>query len=130
MTVCTARDTPSAILIGPRLGPRPSLGRIEIRVGDIVRLGSHLDVRTVGHARHALSAVIERATSDVVVDMGALESIDAAGLGMLTALHLRCERSGFRLLLTNCPREIRRVLAVTRLNRVLHVDRSNVALSA
>ena len=49
--------------------------------------------------------------------------IDAAGLGMLTAAHLRAERAGHRLVLRNCSDEVRRVLAVTHLNRVLHIDR-------
>ena len=62
--------------------------------------------------------------------MGALEIIDAAGLGMLTAAHLRAERAGQRLVLRNCSNEIRRVLAVTRLNRVLHVDRGHLGLTA
>jgi anti-sigma B factor antagonist len=97
---------------------------------NVVILGSHLDVRNVGAERNALYDVVETATGDVVVDMSHVESIDAAGLGMITALHLRCERSGMRLVLRNCPREIRRVLAVTRLNRILHLDRRHVGLSA
>ncbi|MEJ7628155.1 MAG: STAS domain-containing protein [Nocardioidaceae bacterium] len=96
----------------------------------MVKIGSHLDVRTVGLARATLYSVIEDAVGDVEIDMSDVESIDAAGLGMLTAAHLRCERSGQRLILRNCPREIRRVLAVTRLNRILHVDRAHVQLSA
>jgi len=95
-----------------------------------VTLGSHLDVRNVGMARASLYAVIEDASGDVVIDMANLESIDAAGLGMITAVHLRFERSGRRLVLRNCPREIRRVLAVTRLNRILHLDRAHLRLSA
>ena len=67
---------------------------------------------------------------DVVVDLGALEIIDAAGLGMLDAAHLRAERAGHRLVLRNCSNEIRRVLAVTRLNRILHVDRGHLDLTA
>jgi anti-sigma B factor antagonist len=95
-----------------------------------VKLGMHLDVRTVGAARALLYTVIEESGGDIVLDLTGLESIDAAGLGMLTAVHLRCERAGHRLVLRNCPREIRRVLAVTRLNRILHVDRAHVQLSA
>jgi anti-anti-sigma factor len=97
---------------------------------NIVKLGVHLDVRTVGSARDLIYSVIEESGGDIVLDMTSLESIDAAGLGMLTAAHLRCERAGHRLVLRNCPREIRRVLAVTRLNRILHVDRAHVRLSA
>lgn len=99
-------------------------------IKDTIQLGAHLDVRTVGAAREQLYEVIGESGGDVVIDMAALESIDAAGLGMLTAVHLRCERAGHRLLLRNCPRDIRRVLAVTRLNRILHVERAAAALSA
>ncbi|MGH3472579.1 MAG: STAS domain-containing protein [Nocardioidaceae bacterium] len=93
---------------------------------DTVRLGSHLDVRNVAHIRTTLDEFIERATDDIVIDMTSLELIDAAGLGMLTAAHLRCERSGHRLILVNCSMQVRRVLAVTRLNRILHVDRQHL----
>ena len=91
---------------------------------DKVKLGTHLDVRNVSQVRATLHAAIERAAGDVVVDLRGLEMIDAAGLGMLTAAHLRAERAGNRLVLRNCSNEIRRVLAVTHLNRVLHIDRS------
>ncbi|MDX6307521.1 MAG: hypothetical protein QOI06_567 [Nocardioidaceae bacterium] len=96
----------------------------------VVKLGPQLDVRTVAAARNALYSVMADATDGVVLDMSGVETIDAAGLGMLTAAHLRCERSGHRLVLRNCPPEIRRVLAVTRLNRILHLDRADVPVSA
>ena len=97
---------------------------------DLVTVGSHLDVRSVGEFRTRLTAVQDSATGDVVVDMSALEVIDLAGLGMLAAAHVRAERSGHRLVLRNCSKELRRLLAVTRLNRVLHVERSFLKLSA
>lgn len=96
----------------------------------LVMLDAHLDVRNVAVVRARLNAALESALGDVVLDLSKLESIDATGLGMITAIHLRCERSGCRLVLRNCPREIRRVLAVTRLNRILHLDRAHVDLSA
>lgn len=92
----------------------------------IVKLGSHLDVRNVAHARETLNTVIADASGDVVLDTANLEIVDAAGLGLITAAHLRCERAGLRLVLRNCPDDIRRVLAKTGLNRVLHVDRSHL----
>jgi anti-sigma B factor antagonist len=102
-------------------------------ITNLVKIGSHLDVRNVGHVRttlhHALEAHADK-PGDIVVDMAALEVIDAAGLGMLTAAHLRAERAGQRLVLRNCSDEIRRVLAVTRLNRILHVDRRHLSLTA
>ncbi|HEY7043813.1 MAG TPA: STAS domain-containing protein [Nocardioidaceae bacterium] len=101
-------------------------------VTSLVKIGSHLDVRNVGHVRTMLNSVIGSTTdpADVIVDMGALEIIDAAGLGMLTAAHLRAERAGKRLVLRNCSNDIRRVFAVTRLNRILHLDRRPLDLTA
>ena len=99
-------------------------------ITSLVKIGSHLDVRNVGHVRTTLNNVLETATGDVTVDLAALEIIDAAGLGMLTAAHLRAERSGQRLVLRNCSNELRRVLAVTRLNRILHVDRRHLGMTA
>jgi anti-anti-sigma factor len=90
---------------------------------NVVKIGTHLDVRNVGHVRVTVNQAIASAHGDVTVDMGALEIIDAAGLGMLTAAHLRAERAGLRLVLRNCSKELRRVLAVTRLNRLLRVER-------
>lgn len=93
-------------------------------IGDeTMRLASHVDVRNVAQVRAALNAVMESADDDVVVDLTGLELIDAAGLGMLTAAHLRCERAGHHLILRNCPDEIRRVFALTRLNRLFHLER-------
>ncbi len=102
-------------------------------ITSLIKIGSHLDVRNVAHVRMMLNAVLESVgsePSDVVVDVAALEMIDAAGLGMLTAAHLRAERAGHRLVLRNCPDELRRVLAVTRLNRILHLDRRRLGLTA
>lgn len=103
---------------------------IDSTAPDVVRIGTHLDVRSVGEVRTLLIAAQESAAGDVVLDMSALEVIDAAGLGMLAAAHARGERTGHRLVLRNCSKELRRVLAVTRLNRVLHVERSALQMSA
>lgn len=96
----------------------------------LVKVGPYLDVRSVAAVRTTLTAVQDAAAGDVVLDMSALEVIDAAGLGMLAAAHVRAERSGHRLILRGCSKELRRVLAVTRLNRVLHLERRSLELSA
>jgi anti-anti-sigma factor len=103
---------------------------VSAAVTELVLLGSHLDVRNVGEVRAMIDQVLETATGDVVVDIGAVDSIDATGLGMLTAAHLRAERAGHHLILQGCRDDVRRVLAVTRLNRVLHLDRRRLELTA
>jgi anti-sigma B factor antagonist len=92
-------------------------------IADLVKIGSHLDVRNVGHVRAVVHQAIEKADGDVAVDLAGLDIIDAAGLGMLTAAHVRAERAGHRLVLRNCSDEVRRLLAVTHLNRLFHIDR-------
>jgi anti-sigma B factor antagonist len=96
----------------------------------VVDAGLHLDVRSVAAVRATLAAVQDAAPGDVVLDMSELEVIDAAGLGMLAAAHVRAQRSGHRLVLRGCSKELRRVLAVTRLNRVLYFERAPLELSA
>lgn len=92
-------------------------------IADLVKIGSHLDVRNVANVRTVLHQVIDSADGDIAVDMAGVHIIDAAGLGMLTAAHLRAERAGHQLVLRNCSNDVRRVLAVTHLNRVLRIDR-------
>lgn len=90
----------------------------------LVSVGPYLDVRSVATVRTAVNAALSTDGGDVVLDFHEVLLLDAAGLGMLTAAHLRAERAGRRLVLRSCSDEIRRVLAVTRLSRVLHVERS------
>ncbi len=100
-------------------------GDAELKCG-----GAHLDVRNVSMVRARLNALLDEADGDVVLDLSGVERVDATALGMLTAAHLRAERAGHHLVLRNCTKEIRRVLAVTHLNRILHIDRNSLQLSA
>jgi anti-sigma B factor antagonist len=96
----------------------------ERAITDQIKVGAHLDVRNVAHIRTELNAALDSPAGDVVLDMGDVVMIDAAGLGMLTAAHLRAERAGRQVILRHVPDDVRRVFAVTHLNRVFHIDRS------
>jgi anti-sigma B factor antagonist len=96
---------------------------------DQIKVGAHLDVRNVAHIRTELNAALDSQRGDVLVDMRDVVMIDSAGLGMLTAAHLRAERAGRHVVLRHVPDDVRRVFAVTHLNRVFHIDRS-VEISA
>jgi anti-sigma B factor antagonist len=96
----------------------------ERAIADQIKVGAHLDVRNVAHIRTELNAALESRRGDVVVDMRDVVMIDAAGLGMLTAAHLRAERAGRHMILRYVSDDVRRVFAVTHLNRVFHIDRS------
>ena len=74
---------------------------------------------TVAELRQVLTAVAERGTDDLVVDIGGVEIIDASGLGVLVGAHRLASRHERRLVLRNVPHRIERLLIATRLTRVL-----------
>jgi anti-sigma B factor antagonist len=86
-------------------------------------LSGRLDASNVGEARASLNQYIETTDDDVVVDLSHVDLIDVTGLGMLAGAHRRLERAGRQLILRGCADHVRRVLAVTRLARVMHVER-------
>jgi anti-sigma B factor antagonist len=86
-------------------------------------LSGRLDASNVGEARASLNQYIDTTSDDVVVDLSRVDLIDVTGLGMLAGAHRRLERAGRQLILRGCADHVRRVLAVTRLARVMHVER-------
>jgi anti-sigma B factor antagonist len=85
-------------------------------------LAGRLDAYTVAQVRMALREAIDHGHGDLVVDLGRVEFLDGTGLGLLVAAHRRADRRGRRLLLRNPPERLSRMLAVTRLARILHVE--------
>jgi anti-sigma B factor antagonist len=97
---------------------------------DPLALSGRLDASNVGEARASLNQYIETTADDVVVDLSRVDLIDVTGLGMLAGAHRRLERAGRQLILRGCADHVRRVLAVTRLARVMHVERVPRQVSA
>lgn len=90
----------------------------------VLRLGARVDATTVAELRRVLHAAIADGNGDLVVDLADVALVDAAGLGMLVAAHRRASDSGRRLVLRSVPASVSRVLAMTRLHRVLNVERA------
>ncbi|HVQ89031.1 MAG TPA: STAS domain-containing protein [Actinomycetes bacterium] len=90
-----------------------------------VALPRRVDVTTSSDVRYALHIAIDSAVDpDVLVDASAVETVDVAGLGVLVAAHRRAKQAGLRLVLCDVQPRIVRLLAVTRLHRVLVLDRT------
>jgi len=103
------------------------------RGSETLALSGRLDASSVGEVRASLDRLIDAGASDdsdVVVDMSGVDVMDVTGLGVLAAAHRRLERSGRHLILRGCAGHVRRVLAVTRLSRVMHVERVPRRVSA
>lgn len=90
----------------------------------VIRLGPRVDATTVADLRREVHAGIEGGSGDLVVDLSDVAVLDAAGLGMLVAAHRRAAAADRRLVLRAVPASVARLLAMTRLHRVLHVERS------
>jgi anti-anti-sigma factor len=94
-------------------------------------LPERLDATTAAEVRDALSVALDAAAgSQVLVDVSRVRVIDGVGLGLLLTGHRSCRRSGRRLVLVDPSPGVMRLLAVTRLHRVLHVDRPRMATGA
>jgi anti-sigma B factor antagonist len=87
-----------------------------------------LDVTTAATIRADLTDLLAAGgIDDLVVDLHQMGALDTVGLGLLVGIHRQAQRAGRRLVLTGIPPRMSRVLAVTRLNRVLTIDGSPAA---
>src|SRR5215472_9181903 len=58
----------------------------------------------------------------VVLDLAAVEMVDARGLGMMVFLHNWACANGIQVKLVNPSRQVRKMLSMTGLTSVLHVS--------
>ena len=86
-------------------------------------LHGHFDVRSTGMVREALYDQIEHTTGDVVVDLADVEAMDATALRVLAVASRAMERQGRALVLRGCSPALRRVIAFTRLRRLMTFER-------
>lgn len=95
--------------------------------GRLLALRGRLDVAAAADTRLLLADQVDGWSGELVLDLCALRSLDATGLGVLVGAHRRAGRAGRRLVLQDAPEAVARLLHVTRLDRVLHQRRTTRA---
>lgn len=81
-----------------------------------IALSGRLDAHGATAVRADLHTAVLDGAGDLVVDMSAVESLDAVGLGVLVGTRRLAFRHGRTLLLDGCTPAVIRVLRITRLH--------------
>lgn len=94
--------------------------------GATVVLTGRFDVRSTFMVREVLYQHINSSSEDVIVDLSGLESIDATALKVLAVATRVMERDGRHLILRGCSPALRRIIALTRLRRLVQIERGAI----
>ena len=90
-----------------------------------VHLRGDLDTSSVAEALQLITDAIAAATGRaVMIDLAEVTFADSSALGMLLDAKVRAQRQGHELMLMNVPKQLQRVLEITKLDEVFESDRS------
>jgi len=92
--------------------------------GPTLLLSGDFDVRSTTEARTAIYDLLETHDADVVVDLTGVVTIDMTALRVLAVATREASRDGRRLTLRGCGPTVRRMLHLTRLIRLVEVERA------
>jgi anti-anti-sigma factor len=87
-------------------------------------VGGHLihGAESEGFVMEAFARSFRRETRTIVVDLGDVQKMDAAGLGFLAFVCDEVRRAGAQLLVENAPGFVRGMFRIVGLDRVLDED--------
>ncbi len=86
-------------------------------------LSGAFDVRSTGEVRQAIYDHLATRDEDVVVDLTHVDSVDVTALKVLAVATRQASRLGRHLILRGCGPAVRRLLHLSRLIRVVEVER-------
>jgi stage II sporulation protein AA (anti-sigma F factor antagonist) len=87
----------------------------------LIAVVGELNVDSLGKLEEAIAEGFDIYMRDFIIDVTGVTSVDSPALEVLTALHRRCEENLGMLRLCGASASLRKVLEVTRLDRVLVV---------
>ncbi|WP_372727686.1 STAS domain-containing protein [Nocardioides sp.] len=91
--------------------------------GPTLVLTGDFDVRSTWEVRKALYAHLQGNRQDVFVDLSRVTAVDVTALKVLAMATREASRSGRHLRLRGCGPAVRRMLHISRLIRVVEIER-------
>ena len=110
-----------------------SLSIQDQEVGEVtvVRVAGRLTLSdSNGAIKNALNTLVEQGRSRFVLNLEGVPYIDSSGLGELASAHVMVSRTGAALVLAAVNDRVMEALRVTKLTRVLQVERDEAAAVA
>src|SRR3954454_10545226 len=98
--------------------------------GQTLVLSGDFDVRSTMEVRTAIWEHLSGVDQDLVVDLTGVETLDLTAARVLAYATLEAGRSGHHLRLRGCGPAVRRMLHLSRLARVIEVERAAVSACA
>ncbi len=95
--------------------------------GRTIYLSGAFDVRSTMEVRSAIHEQFRGHEVDLVVDLTEVTAVDLTALKVLAAATRQASRSGHHLTLRGCGPAVRRMLTLTRLSRVVEVERESIS---
>jgi anti-anti-sigma factor len=92
--------------------------------GQTLVLSGDFDVRSTMEVRTAIWEHLSADGQDLVVDLTGVETLDLTAARVLAYATLEAGRAGHHLLLRGCGPAVRRMLHLSRLARVIEVERA------
>jgi anti-sigma B factor antagonist len=99
-------------------------------MSELVVAGPRLDAATVGALRGRLDEALRSGSGPLILDLSAVQTVDATGLGMLLGIERRAAGAGRRFLLRGVPPRVARLLRATGLSRVLRLEEQASAVAS
>lgn len=87
----------------------------------LITVTGELDYQSAPRFKRAFSDATPPAGDGLVIDLSGLGFLDSSGLGALLELYMRNHDGGTRLAIVSRGRQIRRMLSVTDLDRLMPV---------
>jgi len=98
--------------------------------GPILYLHGEFDVRCTGAVRSAIDDQLRSHDGDVTIDLHDVGSVDCTALKVLAAASRRATRSGHRIVLVGANGQVRRMLHLTHLIRLVELERDEALVGS